>query len=198
KPEPKPVPVPKPPEPKPVQKPAEKTPPDKNGMKKPVPPVPEKKPEKAAPAKPALDLDALAQTAASPSKAPARTLAQANTHKTNGASNNGSGPADAGTTVNNARTELGRRIMRIWNPNCGVPGANQVSLIVRIWPSHGGRILRAAVWENQRGDPVWDAAFSRARAAIAQVDIGDLNFPENDYADGIQLHFDAASACRGQ
>lgn len=194
KPEPKPVPVPKPPEPKPSPKPADQAPLDKNGMKKPVPP--EK--AKPAPAKPALDLDALAQTAAAPSKASTHTLAQANTHRTTGISNVGAGPVDAGSKANTAEEELGRRLKGLWNPMCGVPGANKVILKVRVWPSHGGRIIRHPVWENQSGDSMATASYGRAQAAVAQVDIGDLNFPTDDYTGGIEVTFDAPSACRGQ
>jgi outer membrane biosynthesis protein TonB len=198
KPEPKPEPKPKPPEPrpqpKPEPKPAEKAPPDKNGLKKPVPP--EK--AKPAPAKPALDLNALAQTAASPSRAPTRTLAQANTHRTTGMSNVGSGPADAGDKTNNAEEELGRRLQGLWNPMCGVAGANKVVLKVRVWPSHGGRILRQPQWDNPSGDSMASAAFGRAQAAVAQVDISDLNFPPDDYTGGIEVNFNAPKACKGQ
>ena len=188
----KPAPVPAPPQPvpvpvKPAAKPAVKptpVPPDKNGLKKP------------APEKPALDLDALAASAA-PSKAKTRTPAQANTHPTNGASNSGAAPADTGKAANDARAELGRRIMALWNPNCD-GGGDQVVLKVKVWPSHGGRILRAPQWLNPSGADIWEAGFARARSAIAQVDTSDIVFADGDYSDGISLRFDAVTACKNQ
>lgn len=174
-------------------------PPDKNGMKKPQPDA-KAKPDKAAPpAKPVLNLEDLAnQMAAQAAKSHTRTPAQANTHATNGNSNSGAAPADAGQTANAARTELGRRLKELWTPNCEVPGGNQVFLQIRVWPSHGGKIVRAPQWLSPRNDPVWEAAFSRARAAVAQVDISDLTFAEDDYNKGIPVNFDARSACAGR
>lgn len=195
KPEPKPVPAPKPPEPKPTPKPADKAPPDKNGMKKPVPPTPEKPEKKTPPAKPALDLDALAQTAAAPSKAPARTLAQANTHKTNGASNNGSGPADAGT-VDQALTALTAKLVRLWSPNCDVPGGNKVDLHLLFVISPNGRVISGPDWANSNSDPVWEAAANRAKAAVKRGELYD-DLPGGVYNHPLDIEFDARTACRG-
>ncbi len=200
KPEPKPVPTPKPPEPKPTPKPpepkvADKAPPDKNGVK---PPKPAEK-TKPTPAKPSLDLDALAQAAASPPKTASHMQAQANTHRTTGLSNFGAQSVDAGPKASNdARTELRHRLAMLWNPMCGIAGANQVVLNVRVWPSRGGRILRKPQWDNEKDDGVSKAGFGRASAAIAQVDISDLKFSDSDYTDGVEVQFDAPTACGRQ
>ncbi len=178
-----PVPVPTKPE-KTVEKPVEKAPPDKNGIKKPQPD------------KPTLDLGALAASAATPPKSRTHQQAQANTHPTNGASNTGAAPNDAGEQA--ARGELGRRLMGLWNPNCVDEGRNVV-LTVRVWPSHGDRILKPADLVDQNVHNTYaDAAFSRARAAVAQVEIGDLNFKDDDYTNGIAVIFNAQKACQGQ
>ena len=196
KPEPKPVPTPKPPEPKPVPKPPEpkpvdKAPPDKNGMKKPVP----AEKTKPAPAKPSLDLDALAQTAASPSKAPTRTLPQANTHRTTGISSTGSGPADAGV-VNQALTALTSKLGHIWAPNCDVPGGNKVDLHLLFVISPNGRVISGPQWTNPKNDPVWEAAATRAKAAVKRGELYD-DLPAGVYNQQLDIEFDAQKVCSG-
>ncbi len=191
KPEPKPVPVPKPPEPKPSPTPADKAPPDKDGMKKPVPPAK----TKPAPAKPALDLGALAQTAATPSKAPTRTLPQANTHRTTGMSNTGSGPADAGAQV--ALDALTQRLTHLWSPNCDVPGGNQVQADIEFTLSPNGRVIEGPRWVHPTNDPVWQAGATRAMLAVKRGELYD-GLPSGLYNVPITITFDAKSACRGQ
>jgi len=192
KPEPKPVPTPKPPEPKPSPKPADKAPPDKDGMKKPVPP----QKAKAAPAKPADDfLTHLTQTAAAPSKAPTRTLPQANTHRTTGMSNVGSGPADAGAQV--ALDALTQRLQRLWSPNCDVPGGNQIQPDIEFTLSPNGRVIEGPRWVHPNNDPVWQAGATRAMSAVKRGELYE-GLPAGLYNTSITLTFDAKSACRGQ
>ncbi len=191
-PEPKPVPLPKPPEPKPVPKPADQAPPDKNGVKKPVPP--EK--AKPAPAKPALDLDSLAQAAAAPSKAPTRTLPQANTHRTTGISSVGQGPSDAGV-VDAALNALTSKLGHIWAPNCDVPGGNKVDLHLLFVISPGGRVVSGPQWLNPKNDPVWEAAATRAKAAVKQGELYD-NLPAGAYNKPLDIEFDAKTVCKDQ
>ena len=196
KPEPKPVPVPKPPEPKPSPKPADKAPPDVNGMKKPVPPAK----TKPAPAKPSLDLGALAQTAAAPSKAPTHTLAQANTHKTTGESNFGSGPADAGDTQV-ALGDLGRKLGRLWSPNCTAPGAGNVVVKFTVRFSPNGRVISGPTWLNERKtDPLWEDGASRAAAAITRGEQDQLyvGLPKGAYNVDVPFTFIAKTTCENQ
>ncbi len=192
KPEPKPVPTPKPPEPKPTPKPADTAPPDKDGMKKPVPPAK----AKPAPAKPVLDLGALAQTAAAPSKAPTRTLPQANTHRTTGISNTGSGPADAGV-VNDALSALTQKLGRIWAPNCDVPGGDKVDLHLLFVISPSGRVTSGPQWLNPSSDPVWEAAATRAKAAVKRGELYD-DLPAGAYNHPLDIEFDAQKVCHEQ
>ena len=191
KPEPKPVPTPKPPEPKPVPKPADKAPPDKDGMKKPTPPA------KATPkpAAPTLDLGALSQMGASPSKAPTRISPQANTHRTTGESNFGSGPADAGAQV--ALDALTQRLQHLWSPNCDVPGGNQVQPDIEFILSPNGRVTEGPRWTNPRSDPVWQAGATRAMLAVKRGELYD-GLPAGLYNRSITITFDAKNACRGQ
>ncbi len=199
--EPKPVPTPKPPEPKPVPKPpepkpAEKAPPDKDGMKKSVPP----QKTKPAPSPPSLDLNALAQTAAAPSKAPTRTLAQANTHKTDGASNFGSGPADAGDTQV-ALGDLGRKLGRLWSPNCTAPGAGGVVIKLTVRFSPNGRVISGPTWLNERkGDALWEDGASRAAAAITRGEQEQLyaGLPKGAYNVDVPFTFVAKTTCENQ
>ena len=182
-------PVPAPPQPlpepiKPVKTPEKvvtKAPPDKNGIKKPVP------------EKPTLDLNALAQIGAAPSKAKTRQQAQANVHPTNGSSNTGAAPNDAGQKV--ALDALADRIKKLWTLNCDVPGSDQVVATVTFTLSPNGRVIMGPTWVNRRDDPVWEAA---AGLAIAAVNKGQpyADLPGGLYGQPIKLNFDAKTACR--
>ncbi len=215
KPEPQPVPAPKLPvpapqkevvKPEPVKTPAPKptlappkpapketqAPPDKNGMKKPQPDA-KAKPDKAAPPpKPTLDLNALSQIAAQPSKSHMRTPAQANTHATNGNSNAGSAPADAGTQT--ALTALTKRLQGLWNPSCDVPGFTTVHPDIRFMISPNGRVVQGPDWTNPRNDPIWEAAASRAKSAVKRGELYD-DLPKELYNRSVVITFDGQKAC---
>lgn len=188
-----PVPVPQkavaPPTPKPTPKPpaptkVTPTPPDKNGQKKPAP---------AKPAKPSLDLNALSQLPASPSKAPTRRQAQANTHATNGASNNGAAPAETAPEMR----ALVAKLQKLWSPNCDVPGGNQVQVDIKFTISPNGRVIEGPRWVNQRSDNVWTAGANRAMAAVKRGELYD-DLPDGFYNQPITITFDAKVACRNQ
>ncbi len=185
-------PKPTPPKPAPVPTPA---PPDKNGLKKPQPDTSKAKPAKAAPpAKPALDLDALSQLAASPSKAKTRSPAQANTHATNGNSNAGSAPVEAG--LQTAMTELTDRLQKLWNPNCDVLGANQILITLRFTISPSGRVVSGPDWINERGDPAWVRAANLAKSAVKQGELYE-GLPAGLYNQSLAVKFDGKTACPG-
>lgn len=183
-------PVPAPPKPVAKESPA---PPDKNGMKKPQPDA-KAKPDKAAPpAKPALDLsDLAAQMAAQAAKSHTRTPAQANTHATNGNSNTGAAPADAGAQT--ALTALTTRLQGLWNPSCDVPGFNTVHPDIRFMISPNGRVVQGPDWTNPRTDPIWSAAASRAKSAVKQGELYD-DLPKALYNQWITITFDGQKAC---
>lgn len=195
KPEPKPEPKPVPPKPTPA-------PPDKNGAKKPQPEKPTKPtpaakptPAKPAPSKPTLDLNALAQLAASPSKSPTRRQAQANTHKTDGISAVGSGPADAGQKQ--ALALLGQRLQKAWNLNCDIPGANTVNPQIAFVLTPNGRALNVQ-WINQRGDALWQTGASLAMAAVSKAAEESTDLPSEMYGKKITFTFLAQKACEAQ
>lgn len=193
-PPPEPVPAPKLPVPAPQKavtpakpdkkpEPAKKAvvPPDKNGAKK---PVVEKKTSAAD--------DLLARAAAAPSKAPTRKQAVSNTHSTSGSSIRGSAPADAGTQT--ALDALTRRLARLWNPNCDVPGGNQVNVKILFTLSANGRVINGPDWTNPRTENVWVAGANRAKAAVMQGQpYADL--PDGLYNVPLQIAFDATRAC---
>jgi outer membrane biosynthesis protein TonB len=194
KPEPKPEPAPKLPVPtpqkeiaKPEPKPAPAVP-DKNGLKKPA----ADKNAKTPPAKPSLDLNALSQLGAAPSKSKSRQQAQANTHKTQGMSNFGSAPADAGT--NTALKALTDRLIQLWSPNCDVPGGNLVQPDIKFTISPNGRVTTGPEWSNPRNDPVWEAGAARAQQAVKR---GELytDLPDGLYNRPLIITFDAKTAC---
>lgn len=186
-----PLPAPVQPIPEPVkpQKPTPQTakaptaPPDKNGMKKPQP------------EKPTLDLNALSQIAATPSKANTKKQAQANVHPTNGQSNYGAAPNDAGQKV--ALDALTRQISKLWILSCDVEGWDKIKPDIKFTLSPNGRIIDGPTWVNQRNDPTWDSGAARAMAAV------NKGQPYSDLPDGlynvpITITFDAHKACSGQ
>lgn len=180
----------------PAQKPEKKpeppkpapAPPDKNGLKKPTPPKPSK-------AKPSLDLDALAQLAAAPSRSPTRRQPQANTHATNGLSAVGSGPADAGEKQ--ALSMLGDRLRHAWILNCDVPGSNKVNPEISFVLTPNGRALQVN-WVNRRSDPVWQAGASLAMAAVNKVAAESTDLPATIYGQKITFTFLGEKACEDQ
>ncbi len=158
-------------------------PPDKNGMKKPTP------------QKPTLDLDALSQVAATPSKANTKKQAQANLHPTNGQSNYGAAPNDAGQKV--ALDALTRQISKLWILSCDVQGWDAIKPQIKFTLSPNGRVIDGPDWVNQRGDPMWVSGAARATAAV------NKGQPYSDLPDGlynvpITITFDAHKACNGQ
>ncbi len=192
---PEPVPTPPPPTPQvqPIPTPSKaqakpdtppvKAPPDKNGLKKPTPPV-----------KPQPDIlgGILDNT---PSKSQTRQQAQANTHPTQGASNYGAAPNDAGQKV--ALTALTDRISKLWTLNCDVPGSDQVIVKIRFMLSPNGRVISGPTWIDQRDDPVWQAAAGLAIAAVNKGQpYGDL--PDGLYNQQLTINFDAKAACRAR
>lgn len=195
KPEPKPEKKPEPkPEPKPAKKPEPKSqakaPPDPKGTKKPEPP------KQAKPSKPAASKadDLLSRLAATPSQSSSKKPAQANTRRTDGRSNQGTAPADAGTQT--ALTALTNRLRELWNPNCDVPGARLVSPEIGFTISANGRVVRGPEWLNRRNDAVWQAAASRAMSAVKQGELYD-DLPKELYNRPLEIVFDGKSACGG-
>ncbi len=183
-PEPKlPVPTPVKPAAKPAPAPTP-APPDKNGLKK-------QEPQKT---KPSLDLNALSQLAASPSKSKTRTPAQANTHKTEGNSSFGSAPQDAGADT--SLKPVTDKVWPLWSPNCDVPGGNTVQPVIRFTISPNGRVIQGPEWVNQRNDPVWEAAAARAMQAVKRGELYE-NLPPQLYNRSMSITFNAKTACGG-
>lgn len=179
---PQPVPAPVKPQKTPEKPVVTKAPPDKNGIKKPQP------------EKPTLDLDALSQISATPSKAHTLKPAQANTHPTNGAANSGAAPHDAGQKAE--LQALTARISKLWILSCDVQGWDTIKPQIKFTLSPGGRVIDGPTWVNHRGDPMWDSGASRAMAAVNKGQpYNDL--PGDLYNVPITITFDADKACNG-
>ncbi len=180
KPEPKPE---KKPEPKPVEKPK----PDPKGVKKPEPP-------KATKPKTSAADDLLSRLAAAPAQSTSKKPAQANTRRTDGRSNQGTAPADAGTQA--ALTALINKLSNLWNPNCDVPGAKLVSPEIHFTISPNGRVIKGPEWANRRNDPIWQAAASRAMSAVKRGELYD-DLPKELYNQPLEIVFDGKKVCGG-
>lgn len=191
------MPAPKPAPPKPSPAPAPKPAPAK-----PAPPKP------AAPAKPAprMTLDDIAESLAK--SAP----------KAGGATRSGgaqgslsqlekdlqarrsTGEAKAATA--SALGLVQAKLMRLWNPNCGVAGADALQIRVRIFLDRGGGLARPAQLADYSNvdaisDPVTKAAASRALSAVGRGAPFE-GLPVEDYDSWKQfiVRFDGKEACR--
>ena len=206
-PEPAPVPTPAPP---PPPKPAPPAP-----TPKPAPPQPAPKP---APAKP-LDLSKLAESLpeAKPTPAKAKPAAKpvdlaalaATLPKSNGAK----GPPKPATApvVNPGPPrpltgdELGAltaKLMRLWNPNCGVEGGDKVIVKVEIKLTPEGRLAEPPVLRDRAlVDAKGAVAQAAAQRALLAVNRGEpySELPRDRYAawKDIIATFDAREACAG-
>ena len=92
--------------------------------------------------------------------------------------------------------------MRLWNPNCGVAGADALQIRVRIFLDRGGGLARPAQLADYPNadaisDPVMKAAASRALSAVGRGAPFD-GLPVEDYDSWKQfiVRFDGKEACR--
>lgn len=165
-------------EPEPEPEPAPAPPPPEK--KAPTPPPPKKKQEAS------LDLDALTDSLKSPR--PARRNLNA---ASKGTSNTGSAAQDMGPALD----ALTQKLMRLWSPNCGVEGADQITVRVSFMLSDGGRVVRGPRWENARMDPTWQAAGQRAISAVKRGEPYE-DLPEGLYNEPLIVNFNGREACR--
>lgn len=193
-PKPVPAPAPKPtpaPTPKPLPKPA------------PAKPAPAAKPQKP------MDLDALAASLAS--QTPRRPTTAAAPAR---ASSSDEGlrrlerdlqarPADgaARAATANGKAAIAAKLQRLWNPNCGIDGADAVQVRVQISLTQRGDLARRAQLADYRdvdsiSDPVLKAAASRALSAVARGAPYE-GLPVEDYDNWKQfvVRFDGKLAC---
>jgi len=97
---------------------------------------------------------------------------------------------------------ISARLARLWNPNCGVEGAANIVVKVRLTLAPGGRLIRANLIDEQKilqsGDGVLQAAGTRALTAVARA-APYAELPAETYADwrSFVVSFDARQICRG-
>lgn len=183
-------------------------------------------PAKAAPqpqAQPPLNLDALARQKAQPkldldqlskpSHAPSKSLDLAsladNTPSGGRVNAQARGPArvetsdiarktvGAGTGLTaDARSYLAAKLIKLWNPNCGVEDTANVVIRVNIKLSLEGRVLSVRDMTGQE-DSITHAAAVRALTAVKQAEPYD-GLPREQYAAwrDVNFNFIAKDACR--
>jgi outer membrane biosynthesis protein TonB len=219
-PDPAPEPAPAPaPAPKPAPTPAPKptpAPTPKPAPPKPSPaPTPKPAPAKPAPAKPAaparpaprMTLDDIAESLAR--SAPKRTGGATRSSGSQGSlsqlerdlqARRSSGEAKAATA--SALGLVQAKLIRLWNPNCGVAGADALQVRVRIFLDRGGGLARPAQLADYSNvdaisDPVLKAAASRALSAVGRGAPFE-GLPVEDYDSWKQfvVRFDGKEACR--
>lgn len=182
----------------------------------PVPPKPAAKPKPALdldalaanlpkarpqPRRPALDLEALSQSATRPQPRSGPTIASAE-----------KGPARAETDLR-ARPAVGAaqglsgseidalraKLIKLWNPNCGVEGAANVVIRVEMRLTPDGRVIESIDLDQGRnqGNSVLAAASARALTAVARGQpYSELSHGNYAFWRDIVFKFDAREACR--
>lgn len=151
---------------------------------------------------PSLDLDALAASVGKSTSSPKPSSAPkgATRAQTDLVSRQAVG-AGRGATVDQLAA-ISAKLGRLWNPNCGVEGSANVVVKVRLTLDPNGRLLRAALVDEQRingsGDSVLRAAATRALTAVARAAPYD-ELPSEDFASwrSFVVAFDARQQCRG-
>lgn len=222
-PEPAPEPAPAPaPAPKPAPTPAPRptpAPTPKPAPQKPSPaPTPKPAPTKPAPAKPVapakpaprMTLDDLAESLAktAPKKAGGATRSGGSQGSLSQLEKDLQARRSSGAAKAATASALGlvqAKLIRLWNPNCGVAGANSLQVRVRIFLTQSGGLARRpqlvdhgnAETANGIGDPVLQAAASRALSAVGRGAPYD-GLPVEDYDSWKQfvVRFDGKEACR--
>ncbi|MBQ1542940.1 MAG: energy transducer TonB [Caulobacteraceae bacterium] len=206
---------PEPPAPTPAPAPPAPAPAPKVEPPKPSPPQaakpaeqPAKTPQKPAPAKPSaaagLDLDALAASIAKSVKAGGAKPSSAHKGPTRAEADvqarQASGAARAATA--DALSAIAGKLTRLWNPNCGVEGAANIIIPVRITLRADGGLVRADLADARRiddlHDPVERAAAIRALNAVSRAAPFD-GLPAETYSDwkAFVVRFNAKQACQG-
>jgi protein TonB len=94
---------------------------------------------------------------------------------------------------------LASKLNRLWHPNCGAEGANelQVKVNIRLTPT-GGLASPPVLVGAQQNSPLWQAAAQRALSAVAQGAPYD-ELPRDRYAvwKDINFNFNGRQACGG-
>ena len=189
----------------------------------PAPPPPTPKAAPPAPPKPAptLDLNALSKSA-KPTARPLdlKALAQQKPKQTldlaslaaGGQPRNAARGAARPETDTQARQALGAaqgltadessllyaKLIKLWNPNCGVEGAANVIVRVHMKLTPEGRLVSPPELVGQRGDAVWAAAAQRAVTAVARGEpYSELRRERYNAWKDIIFNFDARKACLG-
>lgn len=182
-PAPTPEPTPPPPRPTPPRPTPSPTPPPEKA--RPTPPRPNQ-PQRPAPRRPepTLDLDALA--------GPVRNRPNTGRPAT-GQQGRGSAPQAIGRASLQA---LAAQITPHWVVNCEMPGADDLTINVRVRLSEQGRVVGAPQLLQPRNDPTWRAAsdsMMRAIRAAAPFDM-PADYDEQDIA----FSFRTATMCRNR
>ncbi len=145
-----------------------------------------------APAR-SLDLTSLADSAPSGGRVNTQTKGPARVETSDVARK----PVGAGTGLSaDARSYLAAKLIRLWNPNCGVEDTANVVVRVNIKLSLEGRVLSVRDMTGQE-DSITHAAAVRALTAVKQAEPYD-GLPREQYAAwrDVNFNFIAKDACR--
>lgn len=91
---------------------------------------------------------------------------------------------------------LARQVTPHWNLNCEMPGADALTIRVRVRLTSDGRVQGNPALDQPRNDPVWRAAADgmlRAIRAAAPFDV-----PTGFEAQEVPFRFETANMCRNR
>ncbi len=180
-------PEPTPPEPAPPPKKLTPAPTPSPAPKKTAPPKKSPPPKKQA----SLDLDAIAERYADATpRRPTRPSPSPPAKKAGGALT----PGDLSATGKVALNALTNKLQRLWSPNCGVTGADEVRPRVRFTLDGDGNLVGEPQLLDRRQDPVWRVGADRAVAAVRRGEPYD-DLPDELLNQEITITFRGDLAC---
>lgn len=184
-PPPRPAPTPRPTPPRPT--PAPPTPTPEKARPQPTPPRAQPTPPRPAPSPPreqGLDLDALA--------GPPRPSTQTGQRPATGQQGRGSAPQAVGRASLQA---LAAQVTPHWTVNCDLPGADDLTIGVRVTLDERGRIVGSPRLTQSRSDPAWRAASDGVVRAIRAA--APFDMPSGYEEQEIPFSFRTATMCAG-
>lgn len=183
-----PEPTPTPPKPRPDPTPPRRPAPvPEKTQPRPTPPRPRPTPPRPQPAPPreqGLDLDALA--------GPPRPSTRPGQRPATGQQGRGSAPQAVGRASLQA---LAAQVTPHWTVNCDLPGADDLTIGVRVTLDESGRIVGSPRLTQSRSDPAWRAASDGVVRAIRAA--APFDMPSGYEQQEIPFSFRTATMCGG-
>ena len=162
-------------------------------------PTPAKTPPPAKPQK-SLDLDALAASLATPTKANGgkTSSAQKGPNRAQTALKAQTSTGTGSVSSNGASASMVAELERMWIPDCDVAAVAQLNMTITFTLTANGQIVGGVAGVKSSGDTAGDdaarVASERAKRAVYSSTPFE-NLPRTDYGHPVSINFDARKAC---